>query len=150
MSYPNGLRRLPRPFVISSQAALAASHSRAMRTHARVIVGFFRVFDRVALPQPSEAGSHQRIVPDALSGALRSDPRIGAANSKCSAFQLLITHSNRVSSNQSLRCRDTKFSGQRQRGRNGFEGSRTPLQRQDRAKKRRQFGASLRELGNLL
>jgi hypothetical protein len=82
LSYPNGLRRLPRPFVISSQAALAASHSRAMRRHARVIVGFFRVFDRVALPQPSEAGSHQRIVPDALSGALRSDPRIGAANSK--------------------------------------------------------------------
>ena len=28
----------------------------------------------------------------------------------------IITHSNRVSSNQSLRCRETEFSGQRQRG----------------------------------
>jgi len=150
LSYPNGCagsrdrssfrRRLPSPPLTPAQCA---------RTR-ESLLGFFRVFDRVALPQPSEAGSHQRIVPDALSGALRSDPRIGAANSKCSAFQLLITHSNRVSSNQSLRCRETKFSGQRQRGRNGFEGSRTLLQRQDRAKKRRQFGASLRELGNLL
>jgi hypothetical protein len=61
-------------------------------------------------------------------------------------------HSNRVSSNQIdcvRRCRETEFSGQRQRGRNGFEGSRTPLQRQNLAKQPRQFGASLRELGNL-
>jgi membrane dipeptidase len=40
-------------------------------------------------------------------------------------FELLdeITQSsNRVFSNQSLCCRETEFSGQRQRGRNGFEG----------------------------
>ena len=64
-------------------------------------------------------------------------------------FLLTISHSNRVSSNQSLRCRETEFSGQRQRGRNGFEGSRTPLQRQNLAKQPRQFGANRREPGNL-
>ena len=55
MPYPNdnGLRRLPRPFVISSQAALAASHSRAMRTHARVMLGFFGFL--TASPCPSRA-----------------------------------------------------------------------------------------------
>jgi WD40 repeat protein len=55
----------------------------------------------------------------------------------------------RVSSNQSLRCRETEFSKQRQRGRNGFDGSTTPLQRQSLAKQLRQFGASRRERGNL-
>jgi hypothetical protein len=39
----------------------------------------------------------------------------------------IITHSNRVSSNQSLRCRETEYSGQRQRGRSGLEGLGTPL-----------------------
>ena len=54
------------------------------------------------------------------------------------------THSNGVSSNRGLRCRETEFSGQRRRRQNGFEGSRTPLQRQNLAKEPRQFGASLR------
>src|SRR6476620_3861982 len=58
-------------------------------------------------------------------------------------------HSNRVSTNQSLRCRETEFSGQRQRGRNGHEGSRTPVQRQNLASQPRQFGANRRERGNL-
>jgi hypothetical protein len=62
---------------------------------------------------------------------------------------LISTTSNRVSSNQSLRCRETEFLGQRQRGRNSLEGSRMPLQRQNLAKQARQFGASLGELGNL-
>src|ERR1700731_193410 len=52
----------------------------------------------------------------------------------------LVTHSNRVSSNRGLRCRETEFSRQRQRGRNGFQGSRTPLQRQNLAKQPRPFG----------
>ncbi len=34
----------------------------------------------------------------------------------------------RVSSDRSLRCRETEFLGQRQSGRNGCEGSRTPWQ----------------------
>ena len=38
----------------------------------------------------------------------------------------IITHSNRVSSNQSLCCRETEFSGRRQIGQNGFKGSGTP------------------------
>jgi hypothetical protein len=40
------------------------------------------------------------------------------------------TRSNRVSSNRSLRCGETEFSGPRQRGRNGLGDSRTPAQRQ--------------------
>src|ERR1700722_5552654 len=35
-----------------------------------------------------------------------------------------------VSSNRSLRCGETEFSGRRQRGRNGLGDSRTPAQRQ--------------------
>jgi hypothetical protein len=61
----------------------------------------------------------------------------------------LTTRSNRVSSNQSLRCRETKFSGQRQRTLNGLAGSRTLLQRQNLAKPARQFGATRRGPGNL-
>ena len=45
-----------------------------------------------------------------------------------------------VSSNRNLRCGETEFSGQRQRGRKGFAGSRTPLQRQNFAKQPRPFG----------
>ena len=45
-----------------------------------------------------------------------------------------------VSSNRSLRCRETEFFGQRQSGRNGREGSMTPLQRQNLAKQARPFG----------
>src|SRR6516165_1635968 len=52
----------------------------------------------------------------------------------CSPFGLIVMHSNRVSSNPGLHCRETEFLGQRQSGRNGCEGSRTPLQRQNLAK----------------
>ena len=45
-----------------------------------------------------------------------------------------------VSSNRNLRCGETEFSGQRQRARKGFAGSRTPLQRQNFAKQPRPFG----------
>jgi hypothetical protein len=38
----------------------------------------------------------------------------------------IITHSNRVSSNQSLCCRETEFSWRKQIGQNGFKGSGTP------------------------
>jgi hypothetical protein len=76
----------------------------------------------------------------------------GPASTKYSAFQLKITHSNRVSSNQSLRCRETEFSGQRQRRRNGFEGSRTLLQRQNLAKgdkeHMREIGYRCRKVGS--
>ena len=62
---------------------------------------------------------------------------------------LEVALSNRVSSNRSLRFRETEFSGQRQSGRNGCEGSRTPFQRQNLAKQPRQFGANRRVRGNL-
>jgi transposase len=54
-----------------------------------------------------------------------------------------------VSSNRSLRCGETEFSGQRQRGRNGLGDSRTPVQRQNLARRLRQFGANRRVPGNL-
>ena len=54
-----------------------------------------------------------------------------------------------VSSNQSLRCGETEFSGQRQRGRNGLGDSRTPVQRQNLARQLRQFGANRGVPGNL-
>src|ERR1700733_9000889 len=44
----------------------------------------------------------------------------------------IISHSNRVSLNQNLCFRETQFRRQRQRLRNGPEGSTTPLQRQPR------------------
>jgi hypothetical protein len=43
----------------------------------------------------------------------------------------IVPHSNRVSSNQSLRFRETEFSSQRQGGREGSEALRTALQRQN-------------------
>ena len=43
----------------------------------------------------------------------------------------IITHSNRVSSNQSLCCRETEFCRQRQRRRNGSGRPKRPLQRHD-------------------
>src|SRR6201984_2705319 len=49
-----------------------------------------------------------------------------------------------VSSNRNLRCGETEFSGQRQRGRNGLKDSRTPVQRQNLARQLRQFGANCR------
>jgi hypothetical protein len=51
--------------------------------------------------------------------------------------------------NKSLRCRETEFSGQRQRGRNGLGDSRTPVQRQNLARQLRQFGANRWVPGNL-
>ena len=54
-----------------------------------------------------------------------------------------------VSSNRSLRCGETEFSGQRQTGRNGLGDSRTPVQRQNLARQLRQFGANRRVPGNL-
>ena len=54
-----------------------------------------------------------------------------------------------VSSNRSLRCWETEFPGQRQRGRNGLGDSRTPVQRQNLARQLRQFGANRRVPGNL-
>jgi hypothetical protein len=62
----------------------------------------------------------------------------------------LTTRSNRVSSNQSLRCRETEFLGQRQSGRNGCEGSTTPLQRQNLSKQPAHSGLIRREPGNLV
>jgi hypothetical protein len=56
---------------------------------------------------------------------------------------------DRPMSNRGLRCRETEFLGQRQSGRNGCEGSRTPLRTPNLAKQCRQFGAIRRELGNL-
>ena len=53
-----------------------------------------------------------------------------------------------VSSNRSLRCGETEFSGQRQRGRNGRGDSRTPVQRQNLARQLRQFGVNRRVPGN--
>ena len=53
-----------------------------------------------------------------------------------------------VSSNRSLRCGETEFSGQRQRGRNGLGDSRTPVQRQNLARQLRQFGANPPSSGN--
>ena len=54
-----------------------------------------------------------------------------------------------VSSNRSLRCEETEFSGQRQRGRNAPGDSRTPVQRQNLARQLRQFGANRQVPGNL-
>src|ERR1700738_2690911 len=56
-------------------------------------------------------------------------PPTSIARTCCS----VITQSNRVSSNQSLCCRETEFCRQRQRRRNGSGGPRRPLQRHDRA-----------------
>jgi len=52
-----------------------------------------------------------------------------------------------VSSNRSLRCGETKFSGQRQRGRNGLGDPRTPVQRQNLVRQVRQFEANRRGSG---
>ena len=46
-------------------------------------------------------------------------------------------------------CQNIVMQPLRRSRKHGFEGSRTPLQRQNLAKQPRQFGASLRELGNL-
>jgi hypothetical protein len=54
-----------------------------------------------------------------------------------------------VSSNRSLRCRETEFSGQRQTGRNGLGDSRTPVRRQNLARQLRQFGPNRGVPGNL-
>ena len=50
----------------------------------------------------------------------------GPAAQGARPFCSIITHSNRVSSNRSLRCRETEFLGQRQSGRNG----KSPLERE--------------------
>jgi hypothetical protein len=65
------------------------------------------------------------------------------------SFRSITADSNCVSSNQSLRCRETEFRGQRQRPQDGREGSRTPLQRPSPREQSRQFGAICREPGNL-
>ena len=83
MSYPNGLRRLPRPFVISSGRPPSPPLTPAQCAGTREsLLGFFGFL--TASPCPSRArlahinGSCRMHCLERL----RSDPRIGAANSK--------------------------------------------------------------------
>src|ERR1700737_5630745 len=75
----------------------------------------------------------------------RMVPPTSIARTCCS----VITQANRVSSNQSLCCRETEFCRQRQRRRNGSGKPRRPLQRRDPRQQSRQFGVTCPELGNL-
>src|ERR1700722_19258801 len=61
--------------------------------------------------------------------AFAFDHRRKSKSSSSSRPTSWVSSSNRVSSNRSLRCRETEFSRQRQRGRNGLGDSGTPLQR---------------------
>src|ERR1700686_4170888 len=70
-------------------------------------------------------------------------PPASIARTSCS----VITQSNRVSSNKSLCCRETKFCRQRQWRRNGSGRPRRPLQRRDPRQQSRQFGVTCPELG---
>src|ERR1700719_4975021 len=84
-------------------------------------------------------------------GWLRDDQRERDSGEGCSARGLSAVGEGAaltdiafepVSSNRSLRCGETEFSGQRQTGRNGLGESRTPVQRQNLARQLRQFGAN--------
>ena len=68
----------------------------------------------------------------------RMVPPASIARTSCS----VITQSNRVSSNQSLCCRETEFCRQRQWRRNGSGRPRRPLQRRDPRQQSRQFGVT--------
>src|ERR1700740_1708726 len=52
-------------------------------------------------------------------------------STRCRIFCAVTPHSNRVSSNPSLCCRETEFCGQRQRRRNSPLNPKHPLQRQE-------------------
>ena len=65
----------------------------------------------------------------------------GTSELRVPASYSLTAHSNRVfSSNQSLPCWETEFLRQTEGGRNGLEGSLTPLQRQGLAKNSANLG----------
>jgi hypothetical protein len=91
----------------------------------------------VAITQPAK-GPAQRL-PDQRRGIFRSgheidlrlDPARGATWLRSGILALDHSHSNRLSSNQSLRFRETEFSSQRLGGREGSEAFRTALQRQN-------------------
>ena len=135
VSYPNSLRVIPMicskiPYAVEQGIFLSGTGKWNCRTGncSRPIRQFGN----------SNSGVHDRRV-FCVSGFRSRTPHIVAEwrDGRARAFvsnMPSITPSNRVSSNQSLRCRETEFLGQRQSGRNGCEGSRTPLQRQNLAK----------------
>jgi hypothetical protein len=111
---------------------------------------FLRGANMVILADNDDVGrAHMSIVAASLQGVAASIRVLEAASINCSDFCSIITQSNRVSSNQSLCCRETEFCRQRQRRRNGSGKPRRPLQRRDPRQQSRQFGVTCPELGNL-
>jgi hypothetical protein len=92
-----------------------------------------RLFTETTKPRPARtAGGAPRPALKCLPTCIhRKRPTLAALPVDVKAWTCpASTRSNRVSSNRSLRCGETEFSGPRQRGRNGLGDSRTPAQRQ--------------------